>query len=131
MNVRVLALAGAAAAFFSSAALADDPMATTYANTITTKDRASGVSSTLLFNADMSYTAKTTGANGQPFAYSGTWMLKDGGKTICLSPIPPAGSTAAPPAPSCSPLVSHNVGDSWTVTTDQNLTYDVSLTAGR
>ena len=85
MKFRMLALAGAAL-FVSTAAWADDPMASTYANTVLTKDHASGQSSTLLFNQDMSYTGKTTGANGQPVSYGGTWSLKDGGKTICLAP---------------------------------------------
>ena len=129
MKVRVLALAGAAV-LFAGAALADDPMANVYGNTITTKDRATGVSSTLMFNQDMSYTGKTTGANGQPVSYTGMWMLKDGGKTICLTPNVPAGTPNAP-VPSCSPYSSHNVGDSWSVTTDGNQTYDVSLSAGR
>ena len=129
MKVRVLALAGAAM-LYAGAALADDPMAMTYGNTITTKDRATGQTSTLLFNQDMSYTGKTTGPNGQPLNYGGTWTLKDDGKTICLAPTVPAG-TANPPTPSCSPLQKHNVGDSWSVTNDQSHTYDVSLTAGR
>jgi hypothetical protein len=129
MKVRVLALAGAVT-LLAGTALADDPMAMTYGNTITTKDRATGQASTLLFNQDMSYTGKTTDANGQPVNYTGNWMLKDGGKTICLTPNLPAGSAGAA-TPSCSPLTQHNVGDSWSVTNDQNHTYDVSLTAGR
>ena len=129
MKIRMLALAGAAL-FISTAAWADDPMANTYANTVLTKDHATGQSSTLLFNQDMSYTGKTTGANGQPVSYGGTWSLKDGGKTICLAPTVPAGTPNAP-VPSCSPLTTHNVGDSWTVTNDQNQTFDVSITAGR
>jgi len=129
MKVRMLALAGAAV-LLAGTALADDPMANVYGNTITTKDRATGISSSLTFNQDMSYAGKTTGANGQPVSYTGTWMLKDGGKTICLTPNIPAGTPNAP-GPSCSPLSTHNVGDSWTVTTDGNQTYDVTLTAGR
>ena len=129
MKVRVLALAGAAM-LFAGAALADDPMANVYGNTITTKDRATGASSTLMFNQDMSYTGKMTGANGQAVSYTGTWTLKDGGKTICLTPNVPAG-TANAPVPSCSPLQTHNVGESWSVTTDGNQTYDVMLSAGR
>jgi len=128
MNVRTLVLAGAVV-LFAGAAFADDPMANTYANTVVTKDRGTGQSSTLLFNQDMSYTGKTTGPNG-PVTYSGTWSLRDGGKTICLAPTVPAG-TANPPTPNCSPLAAHNVGDSWTVTNDQNQSFDVSITAGR
>jgi hypothetical protein len=129
MKVRVLALAGAAV-LFAGAAMADDPMANVYGNTITTKDHATGATATLLFNQDMSYSAKGTGPNGQAVSYTGSWMLKDDGKTICLTPNVPAGTPNAP-GPSCSPLQTHNVGDSWTVTTDANQTFDVSLTAGR
>lgn len=128
MRFRMLALAGAAVCF-AGAALADDPMANTYANSVVTKDKASGMSTTLMFNKDMTYTGKTTDAKGQPVAFAGTWMLKDDGKTICLSPNVPAGT--APPPPSCSTLQTHNVGDSWTVTNDQKQTFDVSLVAGR
>jgi hypothetical protein len=129
MKLRVLALAGAAM-LFAGAALADDPMANIYANSVVTKSHTTGQSATLLFNQDMSYAAKGMGANGQPVGYTGTWSLKDGGKTICLAPNIPAGTPNAPTA-SCSPLSTHNVGDSWTVTDDQNQTFDVSIVAGR
>jgi hypothetical protein len=127
MKFRILALAGAAV-LYAGAALADDPMASTYANTVVTKDKATGQTSMLMFNQDMSFTGKTTGANGQPVAYSGTWSLQDGGKTICLAP---AASGGGAPTPSCSPLSPHNVGDSWTITNNQNQTFDVSIAAGR
>ena len=129
MFVKTLSLAGAIA-LFATAALADDPMANTYANTITTKNTANGQSATLLFNADNTYTGMTTGADGKPVKYTGGWQLKDNGSTICLTVNLPADTPNAP-KPSCSAIVSHNVGDSWTVTTDQNETYQVSLTAGR
>jgi hypothetical protein len=128
MKVKVLALAGAMA-ICATAALAD-PMANTYANTITTTNAATGQTVTLLFNADNTYTASTTSADGKPVNYSGGWQLKDNGATICLTTnLPP--NTPNAPKPSCSPLQTHNVGDSWTVTTDQNDTYQVSLKAGR
>ena len=129
MKIRMLALAGAAV-LFAGAAWADDPMANTYGNTVTTKDKATGQMSSLMFNQDMTFTGKTTGANGQPVSYTGTWMLEDGGKTICITPQVPAG-TPNPPGASCSPLQTHNVGDSWTITNDQNQTFDVSIVAGR
>ena len=129
MRFRMLALAGAALCF-AGTALAADPMAGTYGNTVNTKDRATGQTSVLLFNQDNTYTGKTTGPNGQPVTYSGTWSLKNDGKTICLAPTVPAG-TPNPPMPSCSPLEAHNVGDSWTVTNDQNQSFDVSIASGR
>ena len=129
MIKKVLVLAGATA-LFATAALADDPMANTYANTITTKNAANGQTAKLLFNADNTYTGMTTGADGKPVQYTGGWQLKDNGATICLTVnLPP--NTPNAPKPSCSPLVAHNVGDSWTVTTDGNETFQVSMSAGR
>ena len=125
MRLTMMALS-CAFVFVKSAALADDPMANTYANTVTTKSAKTGVSGTLLFNADGSYSANTTGPDGKPFAYKGKWMLKDNGAMICLSPTLPN-----PPPASCSPLQMHAVGDSWNVTNDQGESFAVSLTAGR
>jgi hypothetical protein len=125
----MLALASAAI-LYSGMALADDPMANTYGNSVITKDKATGAVSTLLFNQDMSFTGKATGADGKPVTYTGSWSLKDDGKTICLTPAVPANTPGAP-TPSCSPLSVHTVGDSWTVTNDQNQTFDVSIVAGR
>jgi hypothetical protein len=125
MRFSILGLAGAFV-LVSGAALADDPMANTYANTVTTKSAKTGQTGTLLFNADGSYTANTTGPDGKPFSYQGKWMLKDSGAAICLSPTLPK-----PPPTSCSPLEKHAVGDSWTVANDQGESFAVSLTAGR
>jgi len=127
MRIAAIALAGGFV-LAASSAFADDPMANTYANTIVTKG-ANGMSSTLLFNQDGTYTIKATGPDGKPVEIPGKWSLKDDGKTICLSPAPPP--NAPPPPPSCSPLESHKVGDTWTVTNDQKQTFNVSLTAGR
>lgn len=129
MRLHPILLAGAFA-LVSSAAMADDPMMNTYANTVTTKNEATGVTGTLLFDKDMTYTAKGMDKDGKPVEYKGTWMTKDDGKTICLTPtLPP--DVKDGPKPSCSPLEMHNVGDSWKVTDDQNQTFDVSITAGR
>jgi hypothetical protein len=125
MRFSTLALAGAFA-LATTAAFADDPMSNTYANTVTTKSQKTGATGTLTFNADGSYGASGPGPDGKPLSYQGKWMLKDGGATICLSPTLPN-----PPPTSCSPLMKHNVGESWSVTNDQGETFDVSLTAGR
>ena len=125
MRYSTLVLA-AALTFFASQAMADDPMSNTYGNTVTTKSAKTGATGALFFNADGSYSAKATGPDGKPIAYSGKWMLKDNGATICLSPTLPN-----PPPTSCSPLVKHNVGDSWNVTNDQGETFAVSLSAGQ
>ena len=125
MRFSTLALAGAFA-LAATGALADDPMSNTYGNTVTTKSQKTGMTGSLMFNADGSYSASGMGPDSKPMTYQGKWALKDGGATICLSPTLPN-----PPPTSCSPLMKHNVGDSWSVTNDQGETFDVSLTAGR
>jgi len=129
MRFSTLALAGVFA-LVAGAAIADDPMANTYANTVTTKSAKTGQTGSLLFNADGSYSAKATAADGKQVEYPGKWALKDDGKTICLTPMPPA-NTPNPPPTSCSPLEKHAVGDNWNVTNDQGESFAVSLTAGR
>jgi hypothetical protein len=129
MRIRTFALSTALLLAATTAALADDPMSNTYGNTVTTKSQKTGAAGSLMFNADMSYTAKAMDAKGQPVSYGGMWSLKDGGATICLAPKLPAGTPGS--APSCSPLQKHAVGDNWTVTNDQGETFTVSLTAGR
>lgn len=133
MRFRTIALSAAVigmSALFAGSALADDPMVNTYGNTVTTKDEATGVTSKLMFNKDKTYTGETTGKNGKEVKYAGKWMLKDGGKTICLTPDAAPGAKEAPTA-NCSALEKHKVGDSWKVTNDKKQTFDVSIVAGR
>jgi len=124
MRISMLALAGALM-LVSTAALADDPMANTYGNTVTTKDMKTGAVGTLLFNQDGSYTANGTGPDGKAVSYGGKWTTKDGGATLCLTP-----SVANAPE-SCSPIASHPVGEHWTVTNSAGQSFDVVVTAGR
>ena len=124
MRFPMLALAGAFA-LVSTAALADDPMATTYGNTVTTKDMKSGAVSTLFFNQDGSYAANGTGPDGKAVSYGGKWVTKDGGATLCLTPSVPN------MAESCSPVASHPVGEHWTVSSTNGQSFDVVVTAGR
>lgn len=125
MRIFLLALAGAFA-LAATAAYADDPMATTYGNTVTTKDAKTGAVGTLLFNADGTYTANGTGADGKAVTYPGKWAVRDSGATLCLTPsIPNA------PAESCSPLAAHPVGEHWTVTNTAGQSFDVVVTVGR
>lgn len=126
MRISMLASACAFALVSTVALAADDPMVNTYANTVTTKSQKTGMTGTLMFNADGSYDASGMGPDGKPMTYQGKWMLKDNGASICLTPTLPD-----PPPASCSPLMKHDVGESWTVTNDQGETFDVSLTAGR
>ena|SRR5476651_2080017 len=114
----------------ATAASADDPMAATYANTITAKDSKTGAVAVFLFNADGSYTEKATGADGKDVAIAGKWVTKDNGATLCLSPQVPA-NTPNPPGDSCSPLAIHAIGEHWPVTNSMGASFDVVMTAGR
>ena len=121
-----------AAAFVlvAGAASADDLMATTYGNTVTTKNVKTGAVGQLFFNADGTYTAKATGANGQPVEIPGSWVVKGNGATLCMMPQMPT-ATPNPPAPNCSPLGVHPVGEHWTVSNDQGDSFDVVVSTGR
>jgi len=125
MRIAMLALAGAFT-LVATAALADDPMAVTYGNTVTTKDAKTGAVGTLLFNADGTYTGNGTGADGKAITYPGKWAVKDSGATLCLTPAIPNG-----PGETCSPLAVHPVGEHWTVTNTAGQSFDVVVTAGR
>ena len=115
-------------ALFTTAAYADDMLASAYGNTVTTKSQKTGAMGKMMFNQDGSYTVSATDAKGQPISYGGKWMAKDA-NTICMTPELPAGTPGA--GTTCSPLSKHAVGDSWTVTNDQGETFDVSIVAGR
>jgi hypothetical protein len=124
MRISMLAVAGAFL-LASTAAYADDPMANTYGNTVTTKSAKTGATGTLLFNADGTYTANGTGPDGKPATYPGKWATKDAGATLCLQPgLPNAPET-------CSPVTAHPVGEHWTVTNSAGESFDVVVTAGR
>jgi hypothetical protein len=124
MRFSMLAMAGAFLCV-ATAAYADDPMANTYGNTVTTKNTKTGAVGTLLFNADGTYTANGTGPDGKPSSYPGKWTTKDNGATLCLQP-------GVPNAPeSCSPVAAHPVGEHWTVTNSAGDSFDVVVTAGR
>ncbi|HEY0107617.1 MAG TPA: hypothetical protein VGB91_16160 [Rhizomicrobium sp.] len=125
MRISMLAFAGAFL-LAGTAAYADDPMAATYGNTVTTRNAKTGAVGTLLFNADGTYTANGTGPDGKPLSYPGQWVTKDNGATLCLTPSIPNG-----PPQSCSSLAVHPVGEHWTVTNSAGDSFDVVVTAGR
>jgi hypothetical protein len=129
MRLSKLAMAGVFLCV-ATAAYADDPMANTYGNTVTTKNTKTGAVGTLMFNADGTYTAGGTGPDGKAMTYPGKWATKDNGATLCLTPTLPAGTPNAP-GESCSPLAAHPVGEHWTVTNSAGDTFDVVVTAGR
>ncbi|SRR5258707_7938824 len=126
MRISMPALAGAFVLAMATAAGADDPMATTYGNTVTTKNAKTGAMGTLLFNADGTYTANGTGADGKAITYPGKWGTKDSGATLCLTP-----QIANGPAETCSPLTVHPLGEHWTVMNSAGDSFDVVVTAGR
>jgi len=133
MKLRTWTLSGAMAGalvLIAGTALADDPMANTYGNTVNTVEKDNGAKGKMMFNQDGTYSVSGTDAKGNPVGYNGHWTLKDGDMTICMTPDAPPDAKSAPPA-ACAPIEKHNVGDSWTVTNDQKQTYDVSISAGR
>jgi len=125
MRISMLALAGAFT-LVATAALADDPMAMTYGNTVTTKNTKTGATGALFFNADGTYTANGAGPDGKPISYPGKWSTKDSGATLCLTPQIPNG-----PGETCSPLSTHAVGEHWSVTNTAGDSFDVVVTSGR
>ena len=123
MRFVTLALAGIFTCA-ATAAFADDPMALTYTNTVTSKNTKTGASATLLFNADGTYVTRATGQDGKPLEIPGKWVVKDNGATLCLT-------QQMAPAETCSPLAVHPIGEHWTVTNTAGDSFDVVLTAGR
>ncbi len=129
MHFSSLMLAGALA-LVATAAYADDPMATTFGNTVVTKNNKTNAAGQLLFNADGTYTAKGTDPTGKAVEYPGKWDVKDNGATLCLTPqLPP--NTPSPPPASCSPLSIHAIGEHWTVTNSMGDSFDVVVNTGR
>ncbi len=126
MRIPTLALAGALA-LSATAAWAADPMANTYANTVTTKSQKTGAAGNAVVQCRRLLQRqhhRPRRQAGRPIRANGS--LKENDATICLSPTLPN-----PPPTSCSPIATHAVGESWTVTNDQGETFDVSITAGR
>ena len=64
---------------------------------------------------------------GMSRSYRGTWQL-DGKGNICrtfVGDLPPNATN-----PNCSPMTSHKVGETWTVTTPNGSTRTITLKAG-
>jgi len=127
MRFATLVLAGIFVCTASLALAADDPMAGTYGNTVTSKNNKTGMSAALLFNADGTYVTRVAGQDGKPMDIPGKWATKDNGATLCLAQQ----MGANPPVESCSPLSIHPVGEHWTVTNTAGDSFDVVMTAGR
>jgi len=117
-------LAGAAFLALTSAALAADPYAAMYGNTVTITG-SDGTKITTFVNQDMTY--EQHGPNGT--VVKGTYVWKDA-TTACFTQTDPA-----PPA-NAQPLclqnqMAHNVGETWTVAGMDGKPVTVAITAGR
>ncbi len=118
--MKFLAKAAVAAAIFMSAgpALAADPMAAAYGNTVTIV-YGDGTTVKLFIDEGGTYTGDSP--MGQS---SGTWAI-NGGETCFTQQSPEA------TPPSCSATVSKNVGDTWQGTGQGGAPVTVSIVAGR
>tara|TARA_R110000868_G_scaffold2186_2_gene16557 strand:+ start:1317 stop:1670 length:354 start_codon:yes stop_codon:yes gene_type:complete len=100
-------------------ALADDPFANYYENTVTVTNAAG--SRTVLINGDGSFTQKL--ADGTTAA--GTWKI-DGDQGCFMT------TGAAPDAkPYCVDATAHAVGDTWDLTAPDGTAEKATLVAGR
>jgi hypothetical protein len=102
-------------------------MDNTYGNTVLVTN-AKGEVTTLLFEADGSYTAKGKDEKGADVTISGKWEIKDG--KYCATPNPVEGQPA--PVQNCSEYVDgKTVGDKWDQKGIENEAITVEIKAGR
>ncbi len=124
--MRMMLLA-AAAVLVAAPALAGT-MDSTYGNTVTVTNAKTGAVTTLLFEADGSYTAKGKNADGTDIMGGGKWVIKDG--KYCSTPNAVEGQPA--PKEECSEFVDgKNVGDKWTQKDADGEEITVEISAGR
>jgi hypothetical protein len=117
--MKKIALGLAVAAMLSTAALASDPMATRYENTVTITD-ANGTTK-IYYNKDGTMTTVLPdGTKG-----TGKWTAKDGKVCVTLDSGPNAGKEG------CNPLTERKVGDTWDVTLADGTKAKATLVAGR
>jgi|ERR1700690_2346074 hypothetical protein len=111
-----LFLLGAAALFAaaSSASAGDDPMATTYGNTLVSVS-SGGLESHTYYNADHTFTGKVPSLG---FEYKGTWSIDDNGQ-LCRTFDPPVPGRTNP---DCGTLENHAVGEKWTASDGASIT---------
>src|SRR6202012_5438942 len=108
MRSFLIAASFAALAVTPALAAGDDPMANFYGNTIVTTGGMAEIHSN--YNADHTFTMS---APSYHMSFKGTWKL-DGANVCRTFETAPPGT----PNPLCTPLESHNVGDTWTATKD-------------
>ena len=124
MRTSLLLSAIILAAATMPACAVDDPMATTYGNTLVIVD-SDGVESRIHYNADRSFTGKVPSAD---YSYKGTWSIDATGH-VCRKY---SRTIPGVPNPDCDEVavVSHAVGDSWSAVT-RGMSYKISLKAGQ
>jgi hypothetical protein len=103
--MRAFVLAVSLLAISTSAAVADDVMASFYGNTIISKGGMADTHS--YYNADHTFSMKAPAFNME---WKGTWKV-DGAQLCRTFEKAPPGVTN----PLCTPVVAHKVGDTWTV----------------
>jgi hypothetical protein len=116
--VRVI-LAAAAVVALTMPALAADPMANYYGNTLVGKSERGEMH--MWYKADNTYTSTF---NDRPSA--GTWAAE--GDKVCLTQTVPPAPAGTPPR--CFPMAAHTVGDTWTAPTQNGDTMSMTLVAG-
>jgi hypothetical protein len=120
--MRMILAAAAALLLAAPAVAADDPMASTYGNTVIGKS-GMGESHTH-YKADHTVTADVSSMMGS-MTLTGTWKIDEKGQ-LCRDY---SNAPAMLPNPVCVPWTPHKVGDSWEVTYNGR-TSQLSLVAG-
>lgn len=115
-----IALAFAASLFMTGAALAGDPMASRYENTVTLTDPTGAVTK-VYYNKDG--TMKTVLPDGTEG--TGKWAVKDGKLCVVFDQGPNAGME------SCNPLADRKVDEEWEVPGPDGAVIKVKLVKGR
>ncbi|NWG70120.1 MAG: hypothetical protein HXY23_00710 [Parvularculaceae bacterium] len=115
-----IALALAASFFVAGAALAGDPMASRYENTVTLTDPTGAVTK-IYYNKDG--TMKTVMPDGTEG--TGKWAVKDGKLCVVFDQGPNAG------VESCNPLVDRKVDEEWEVPGPGGMKIKAKLVKGR
>jgi hypothetical protein len=116
-----------AAAMLVAAPAYAGTMENTYGNTVLVTN-AKGEVTTLLYEADGTYTAKAKDDKGADVTVTGKWEIKDG--KYCATPNAVEGQPA--PTQSCTEFVDgKNVGDKWEQKGIENEAITVEIKAGR
>ncbi|MEJ0026829.1 MAG: hypothetical protein WDN01_12445 [Rhizomicrobium sp.] len=123
--IKRIILAAAATALFSTAALADDPFAVAYGNTVT-QTLPDGTKLVIYVNPDKTWQQTAGGKTTK-----GTYAWKDA-TNVCFTVTDPAPADPSQ-ATFCNEIKGdHKVGDTWTETSrDGKTTITMTITPGR